>query len=186
VNSLSAKGALPATVKPILVAALSDYEKELTTNHWLDFGMLERQVLRDLQAGKLDSWAKRFQQVLVDEYQDTNLLQEQIYFEVARRTGAGLTVVGDDDQSLYRFRGAAVELFREFSTRLKTALKRTAKPVFLAINYRSTDPIIDFSDLFIRRDVDFQSERVAGKPRIVSPGKVPGLPILGIFGSGSV
>src|SRR5207245_670551 len=55
------------------------------------------------------------------------------------------------------------------------------KPVFLAINYRSTDPIIDFSDLFIRRDVDFQSERVAGKPRIVSPGKVPGLPILGIF-----
>jgi len=181
VNSLAAKGTLPANVKPTLVAALSEYEKELTANHWLDFGMLERQVLRDLQAGKLESWAKRFQQVLVDEYQDTNLLQEQIYFEMARCSGAGLTVVGDDDQSLYRFRGAAVELFREFPTRLKTALKRTAKPVFLAINYRSTDPIIGFSDLFIRRDVDFQPERVAGKPRIVSLGKVPGLPILGIF-----
>jgi DNA helicase-2/ATP-dependent DNA helicase PcrA len=182
VKTLAAKSSVLSKVKPALVAALSDYETELRKNNWLDFGMLERQVLQDLQTGKLDSWAKGFQELLVDEYQDTNLLHEQIYFELGRRSGAGLTVVGDDDQSLYRFRGAVVELFRDFSKRLKAALNRSADPpVFLAINYRSTDPIIDFSDLFVRRDVDFQPERVMGKPRIKSPGIVAGLPILGIF-----
>lgn len=181
VETLVSRGMLPTKVKPVLKAALSDYEQELRSHHWLDFGMLERQVHSDLREGKLDAWASRFREVLVDEYQDTNLLQEQIYFELVRRSGAGLTVVGDDDQSLYRFRGAAVELFRDFPKRVKANLERTAKTVFLKINYRSTDPIIAFSDMFIRRDPDFQPERVAGKPEIISPGKVPGLPVLGIF-----
>ena len=58
---------------------------------------LERRVLERLQAGSLDDWAKRFRSVFVDEYQDTNLLQEQIYFALLNRGGASITVVGDDD-----------------------------------------------------------------------------------------
>lgn len=181
VKTFGTKGGLPAKVRPQVLGALKDYEAELNANHWLDFGMLERRVLERLQAGTLDLWAQRFQHVLVDEYQDTNLLQERIYFELARRSGSILTVVGDDDQSLYRFRGAVVELFRDFPKRLRATVKRSAQTVFLTINYRSTDPIITFSDGFIRRDSNFQAARVAGKPRIVSPEPRPGPPILGIF-----
>ncbi len=181
VKTLAATSYVDPAAKPHLLGALTDYQNELAANHWLDYGMLERQVLDRLKAGTLDDWAKRFQSLFVDEYQDTNLLQEQIYFELVKRGGAGITVVGDDDQSLYRFRGAVVELFRDFPVRLQTATGRTAKTIFLTVNYRSTDPIISFSDEFIRRDSAFQPVRVAGKPRIVSPGPKPGLPILGIF-----
>ena len=181
VKALARTSAVDPGAKPHLLGALTDYQAELDANHWLDFGMLERRVLERLQAGTLDDWAKRFRCVLVDEYQDTNLLQEQIYFQLVMRGGAGITVVGDDDQSLYRFRGAVVELFRRFPNRLKSATRRSTTTVFLTINYRSTDPIIRFSDAFIRRDSAFQPVRVAGKPRIVSPGKRPGLPVLGIF-----
>ena len=62
-----------------------------------------------LSGFKLARWTtgrRSFRSVFVDEYQDTNLLQEQIYFALVKRGGAGITVVGDDDQSLYRFRGA--------------------------------------------------------------------------------
>ncbi len=181
VKALSGTASVDVGAKLHLLGALTDYQNELNANHWLDFGMLERRVLERLQAGTLDEWAKRFQSVFVDEYQDTNLLQEQIYFSLLQRGGAAITVVGDDDQSLYRFRGAAVELFRDFPQRLHNATGRSAATVFLATNYRSTDPIIAFSDAFIRRDALFQPVRVTGKPRISSPGSKPGLPVLGIF-----
>jgi DNA helicase II / ATP-dependent DNA helicase PcrA len=182
VKALAMSNAVDSGAKPHLLGALSDYRDELKANHWLDFGMLERRVLEDLQSGTLGNWAKKFRTILVDEYQDTNLLQEQIYFELLNRGGAGITVVGDDDQSLYRFRGAVVELFSDFPKRLKDATQRNAKTVFLTINYRSTDQIIRFSDVFIRRDSAFQCVRVAGKPPIVSPSpKKLGLPVFGIF-----
>ena len=181
VTSLAGTSSVDAGAKPHLLGALTDYQAELDANHWLDFGMLERRVLERLRLGSLDEWAKGFRSIFVDEYQDTNLLQEQIYFALVKRGGAKITVVGDDDQSLYRFRGAVVELFRDYPQRLKTETGRASTTVFLTINYRSTDPIIAFSDSFVCRDASFQQVRVAGKPRIVSPGKKPGLPVLGLF-----
>jgi len=169
--------------KPHLLGALTDYSSELAANYWLDFGMLERRLLEQLQKGTLDEWAKGFRSIFVDEYQDTNLLQEQIYFALVKRGDTRITVVGDDDQSLYRFRGAVVELFRDYPLRLMAETGRSSTTVFLTINYRSTDPIIEFSDSFVRRDTGFQMVRVAGKPRIVSPGKKSGLPVLGLFRS---
>ena len=78
-----------------------------------------------------------FRVVLVDEYQDSNLLQEQIYFTLCQRSGAALTVVGDDDQSLYRFRGATVEIFTEFPKRYAEFFGQPAPaPIFLNTNYR--------------------------------------------------
>ena len=181
VKALARTSSVGGAAKPHLLGALTDYQNELDANHWLDFGMLERRVLERLQLGTLDEWAKRFRSIFVDEYQDTNLLQEQIYFALVKRGGANITVVGDDDQSLYRFRGAVVELFHDFPLHLVRETGRKATTVFLTINYRSTDPIITFSDAYIRRDTSFQHVRVAGKPRIVSPGKKPGLPVLGLF-----
>ncbi|MGI9247075.1 MAG: ATP-dependent helicase [Steroidobacteraceae bacterium] len=80
----------------------------------------------------------RFDHVLVDEYQDTNLLQAEILLRL-KPDGAGLTVVGDDAQSIYSFRAAAVENILEFPALFAPA----ARVVTLEENYRSTQPVLD-------------------------------------------
>jgi DNA helicase-2/ATP-dependent DNA helicase PcrA len=84
------------------------------------------------------SLAKNFDHVLVDEYQDTNILQGDIVFAV-KPDGAGVTVVGDDAQAIYSFRAAAVENILGFADRYKPK----AEMVVLSQNYRSTQPILD-------------------------------------------
>lgn len=176
------KVGVDAGVSHTVQTVLGNYRTYLNTNSWLDFAMLEHETLARLRAGKLDDWAKSFQVVLVDEYQDSNLLQEQIYFTLCQQSGASLTVVGDDDQSLYRFRGATVEIFTQFPARYSAFFKQPApKPIFLNTNYRSTTPIIDFVNAFIGRDASYAKVRVAAKPPIAGPTKKSGLPILGIF-----
>jgi DNA helicase-2/ATP-dependent DNA helicase PcrA len=174
--------AVPANVSTVVQTTLNDYQQFLSSRGWLDFAMLEHETLERLRAGDLDDWAKSFQVVLVDEYQDSNLLQEQIYFTLCKRSGAALTVVGDDDQSLYRFRGATVEIFTEFPKRFAKFFRQPAPaPIFLNTNYRSTSQVIQFVNDFIVRDLSYQKVRVAAKPPIAEPQPKPGLPILGIF-----
>jgi len=79
-----------------------------------------------------------FDHVLVDEYQDTNRLQGEILYAL-KPDGAGLTVVGDDAQSIYSFRAADVENILEFPDRFTPR----AEIVTLAQNYRSTQPVLD-------------------------------------------
>lgn len=173
---------VPSGVAGSVQEVLGNYSQYLTDNGWLDFSMLEHEALARLRAGDLDDWAKSFRVVLVDEYQDSNLLQEQIYFTLCQRSGAALTVVGDDDQSLYRFRGATVEIFTQFPKRFADFFGQPEpEPIFLNTNYRSTTPVIDFVNGFIGRDASYQKVRVAAKPPIEGPTVKPGLPILGIF-----
>ena len=80
----------------------------------------------------------RFDHVLVDEYQDTNLLQAGILLRL-KPDGAGLTVVGDDAQAIYSFRAAAVENILEFPQQFAPP----ARIVTLERNYRSTQPVLD-------------------------------------------
>ncbi len=80
----------------------------------------------------------QFDQVLVDEYQDTNRLQAEILLRL-KPDGAGVTVVGDDAQSIYSFRGATVENILEFPERFSPP----AHVVTLEENYRSTQPVLD-------------------------------------------
>jgi DNA helicase-2/ATP-dependent DNA helicase PcrA len=80
----------------------------------------------------------RFDHVLVDEYQDTNALQAEILSRL-KPTGAGVTVVGDDAQAIYSFRGATVENILEFPERFSPP----AHVVVLEENYRSTQPVLD-------------------------------------------
>ena len=87
---------------------------------------------------------ERFDHVLVDEYQDTNLLQAAI-LRGMKPDGRGVTVVGDDAQSIYSFRGATVRNILEFPHQF-TAPART---VTLDRNYRSTQPILDASNAVI-------------------------------------
>ena len=86
----------------------------------------------------------RFDHVLVDEYQDTNRLQEAILLAL-KPNGRGLTVVGDDAQSIYGFRAAEIENILGFPGRFEPP----ARVVALERNYRSTRPILDVSNAVI-------------------------------------
>ena len=165
-----------------LDTALADYAKELADRLMVDFAQLEQTVLARLEAGGLREFTDELKVVLVDEYQDTNLLQERLYFQLARRCDGALTVVGDDDQSLYRFRGATVDLFSKFEERFADVFGKKPKKIFLKDNYRSSQLIIDFINDYAEFDSGYQKIRVVGKPRLVNPKpRHAEVPILGMF-----
>ena len=93
--------------------------------------------------------SERFDHVLVDEYQDTNRLQASILLAL-KPTGCGLTVVGDDAQSIYSFRAATVRNILDFPTHFSPP----ATIVTLDRNYRSTQPILSvkLGRVLINRD----------------------------------
>jgi DNA helicase II / ATP-dependent DNA helicase PcrA len=87
---------------------------------------------------------RRFDHVLVDEYQDTNRLQAEILLAL-RPDGSGLTVVGDDAQSIYSFRAASVRNILDFPQ----SVSPPAAVIALERNYRSTEPILDAANAVI-------------------------------------
>ena len=90
--------------------------------------------------------------VLVDEYQDTNRVQEEIYMTLANRGDRNLVVVGDDDQAMYRFRGGSVECMVTFDNAVQVFLGLPATSVTtypLATNFRSHPDIVGFCDDYI-------------------------------------
>jgi len=92
-------------------------------------------------AEEIGSW---FDHILVDEYQDTNLLQADILMAL-KPDGSGLTVVGDDAQSIYSFRAACVENILSFPDQYSPS----AKIISLEENYRSIQPILDTANCLI-------------------------------------
>jgi DNA helicase-2/ATP-dependent DNA helicase PcrA len=171
-----------AAARQVLLDLLSDYRQSLQDRGMVDFALLEFEVLQRLRNGQLKDFLGGVRVVLVDEYQDTNLLQEQIYFQLAAACDGALCVVGDDDQSLYRFRGATIDLFSEFESRYKTMYGRAPDKEFLANSYRSTRAIIQFVNDYARLDNGYKSVRVKGKPVLAFPPNAePGMPVLGMF-----
>ncbi|MGB9937474.1 MAG: UvrD-helicase domain-containing protein [Methanobacterium sp.] len=166
--------------------AILAYMKDLEKRNLFDFSKLEEEFLRKLETKELHYFLNRIKVVMVDEYQDTNLLQESIYFEMASaaiKNGGSIVVVGDDDQSLYRFRGATVDLFKDFKERIKSRLGIDPLFVNLSYNYRSTKNIVDFCNSYVALDKEFQNARVAGKEAILPARQMPYLdfPVLGMF-----
>lgn len=91
-----------------------------------------------------------FKHVIIDEYQDTNPIQEQIFFALAKHH-KNICVVGDDDQALYRFRGATVENFVHFMDRVKAKLAVDTTEIPLVVNYRSHQQIVElYKDYMVR------------------------------------
>lgn len=168
----------------ILYDVLDDYKNQLELRNVMDYAMLENIFYDILSNNKIDR-LNDISVLLVDEYQDTNLLQEEIYFKIAEYTksnNGNISVVGDDDQSLYRFRGATISLFTNYTQRISEKLGIYPKTIFLDINYRSTKSIIDFTNDFIHLDKKYQKSRITDKPYIsTSTNTNDGLPILGMF-----
>jgi len=114
--------------------------------HRTDFALLQQRALSALRASPASRSV--FRHVIVDEYQDTNTVQELLFFELAAGH-KNLCVVGDDDQALYRFRGATVENFVLFPERCKAHLKLEPTQIPLDTNYRSRQRIVEFYSAFI-------------------------------------
>lgn len=168
-------------VRPLFNDIFQSYKDYLDERKMLDFTLLEQFFLERIRSGALKDFFEGLEVVLVDEYQDTNLLQERIYFEIKKQSGSSLVVVGDDDQSLYRFRGATVDLFINFPKRFFNNFNSLPRKNFLKTNYRSTEKIIGFVNKFIKMDMGYQKVRVSEKPEILPGKKLSGVPILCMF-----
>jgi DNA helicase II / ATP-dependent DNA helicase PcrA len=111
-----------------------------------DFSLVQQEALNILNNSTNSEVI--FKHIIIDEYQDTNTIQEKLIFKLA--TGhKNICVVGDDDQALYRFRGATVENFVEFPRRCQQYLGCGVREIPLNINYRSRHEIVSFYSDFI-------------------------------------
>jgi len=112
----------------------------------MDFSLMQQEALKTLQAH--DGSGNIFKHVIIDEYQDTNPIQEKLIFKL----GSGSTnicVVGDDDQALYRFRGATVENFVDYPEKCQEYLGCKPNIIPLDTNYRSRKRIVSLYMDFI-------------------------------------
>jgi len=132
------------TLKDILKAYIY-YEDYKTKNNLVDFGDMLTKVYQLLNTRPtiLKKYQERFKYILIDEFQDTNFIQLQIINLIAKKH-QNLTVVGDDDQSIYRFRGAYLTNITEFR---ETYPNR--KEIILEQNYRSTKNILSVANKLI-------------------------------------
>ncbi len=125
--------------------AYHTYQQLLLGKNALDFGDLINYCLQLLKQRPaiLAKYRQKFKYILVDEFQDTNHAQYEL-IKLLAEPRQNVTVVGDDDQSIYKFRGASVSNILEFKKDYPKA-----KEIFLIKNYRSTQDILDLSYKFI-------------------------------------
>ena len=128
----------------------ADYEKLLHQSNALDFDDLllrSARLLRESTAVR-EKWQARFQYIHVDEYQDTNRVQYELMRSLVGPK-QNICVVGDEDQSIYRWRGADVSILMSFSRDFPSA-----KIVKLERNYRSTQNILDAAGAVVANNPD--------------------------------
>ena len=123
----------------------SSYEKKLMMANALDFDDLLIKTVELLQTneGILKFWSNKFQFIMVDEYQDTNLVQYKLV-ELLASNNKNICVVGDSDQSIYAFRGADIRNILEFEKDFEDA-----SIIQLDKNYRSTKKILNLANSII-------------------------------------
>lgn len=118
------------------------YSSQLSDENALDFSTIQSEALYLLENNPqiLQKLQEKIRYIMVDEYQDTNTIQERILLLLAS-SHQNICVVGDDDQGLYRFRGATIRNILEFQNNFPQGL---CKQITLSINYRSHPGIVDF------------------------------------------
>ena len=131
-----------------IASVYEEYEKQMRANNALDFDdlLLKTVQLFQTQAEVLDYYQERFRYIMVDEYQDTNTVQ---FWFVRLLAGKyrNLCVVGDDDQSIYKFRGANIKNILDYEQ-----VFEDAKVIKLEQNYRSTGNILNAANTVIRHN----------------------------------
>ena len=123
----------------------TSYQKKLILSNSMDFDDLLNRTVELLETSDqaLEYWSKNFQYIMVDEYQDTNLVQYKL-IELLSSKHKNLCVVGDSDQSIYAFRGADIRNIEEFEKDFTNSTIIT-----LEKNYRSSQKILDIANAVI-------------------------------------
>jgi DNA helicase-2/ATP-dependent DNA helicase PcrA len=171
---ITAETFMPATKDPQQAEALRAlytlYNQSLRANGVLDFGDLVMETVRLFRGNEYirDKYATRFRFVLVDEFQDTNLAQYELIRLLASEHN-NIFIVGDDDQSIYSWRGACVSNFASFTKDF-----RDVRAIRLEQNYRSTPQILALAAKVIAKN-DARMEKTVwsalpdgDKPRVIS------------------
>jgi DNA helicase-2/ATP-dependent DNA helicase PcrA len=167
-----------------LAAAYATYQRLMAANGCIDFGdqvALALRLVRTSAAARTEI-AGRFRYILVDEFQDTNRAQAELVALLAE-THRNVTVVGDDDQAIYAFRGAAIDNILAFRERYAAA-----RTVVLRRNYRSLAPVLDAAYRLIRFNDPDRLEVRAGVSKRLRPERSAPIPApvrLEVFASGS-
>lgn len=125
-----------------------EYQKQLHNSNALDFDdlLFKTVELFERNPDILDQWQERFRYIMVDEYQDTNGVQF-LFVKMLARKYQNLCVVGDDDQSIYRFRGADIHNILDFEE-----VFPNVKTIKLEQNYRSTKAILNAANSVIHHN----------------------------------
>ena len=128
-----------------IAQAYAEYERRLVAANAMDFDDLLVRTVRMFREHHdvLEHYAERFEHVLVDEYQDTNLAQNELVILLGE-AHRNVCVVGDTDQSIYRFRGAEMRNLLEFERAFPDA-----RMIVLDQNYRSSQTILDAANAVI-------------------------------------
>lgn len=123
------------------------YDELLQAKNRLDFATIQLTAYQLLSENPaiLEKYQDLFQYMMIDEYQDTNSIQEQLIFLLSKTNN--ICVVGDDDQSMYRFRGATIRNILEFENKFK---KGECRVIHLSTNYRSAPEIIEFYNRWMK------------------------------------
>lgn len=128
-----------------IAKAYREYQKVLKNNNAMDFDDLLVNAVELLKISQevLQNYQNRFRYIMVDEYQDTNSIQFE-FIKLLASANHNLCVVGDDDQSIYKFRGANIRNILDFEK-----VFPEAKVVKLEQNYRSTQNVLDAANAVI-------------------------------------
>ncbi|MCK9265837.1 ATP-dependent helicase [bacterium] len=136
-----------------LESIFTEYKKRKREANLLDFDdilLFWYALMKDENIGR--DISEKFRYILVDEYHDTNTLQSKILYQLTK-INQNITVVGDDAQSIYSFRGATIENILKFPEKYPNA-----KTFYLYTNYRSTPQILHLSNKIIAKN-KFQYEK---------------------------
>lgn len=137
-----------ALAKNSVFLELNDYIEILHEKGYLDYSAILAEAVESLQTDKYlqNRLKERIKVVIVDEYQDVNPVQEDLV-RILHDLGAAVIVVGDDDQTIYQWRGSDVENIKTFTSRYKGA-----KTIRLQENFRSSAGITDVAEIVIKKN----------------------------------
>jgi DNA helicase-2/ATP-dependent DNA helicase PcrA len=135
-------------VGPTLASGLTAYQELLRRHHYLDYSSIMDRAVDALEnrADVRERLGQRIRHVIVDEYQDVNPIQERLVRALAT-AGAQVCVVGDDDQTIYQWRGSDVSNILKFSDRYSPV-----QQVRLQENFRSSEGVVDVAREFIKQN----------------------------------
>jgi len=142
--------------------AYPKYLELLEENNYLDYNQLQIKTLELLKENPNIALNSRFKNILIDEFQDTDPIQMRI-FEHFMKDFESFTIVGDDDQSIYGFRGSVPDYFTNFIKKYGSDRQD------LSLNYRSGKEIVNFNEEYIKpyRGMDKELEAVNTFPSII-------------------